>query len=360
MKKQTISNWKNIVFAPITVLVFLIAGNSLVAAQGKFKPGDRVECDSTESGTFWNKGTVLAFKSGDMFNGYTPNSGYFYRVKLDRYSEIEPEGRFCKSAHMRPLVEATPAENQNAGGTTVNNQPKAENNNRNASQQYKPGDRVECDKAGIDAWEKGTIMPFQKNDRIDGQTYRVRLDAQARAGMYLDGIFCQVQRIRPLAGAQAYQPEKTTVAVGRVTTDADGTLSADRPILDCPVEQTPARNGARPNPEVLKKVLRCGLGEKPAAKGYDGAVTIEITALQVGAPRPWDRLRDMGGGTPGKTIVYPVKVTYSEKTFYRDHTKVGDNWIRIFNFFVNGFGEWQYGSIETIKMPDNKNIPRDQ
>ena len=68
----------------------------------------------------------------------------------------------------------------------------------------------------------------------------------------------------------------------------------------------------------------------------------------------------MGGGTPGKTVVYPVKVTYTEKTFYRTKTSVGENWIYVFNFFVNDLGEWQYGSGEKVKMPDNKDIPRDQ
>ena len=39
---------------------------------------------------------------------------------------------------------------------------------------------------------------------------------------------------------------------------------------------------------------------------------------------------------------------------------IGDNWIVIFNFFVNGFGEWQVGSAETLKMPDNEIIPREK
>jgi len=60
------------------------------------------------------------------------------------------------------------------------------------------------------------------------------------------------------------------------------------------------------------------------------------------------------------TVVYPVKATFTEKTFYRSQTVVGENWIRIFNFFVNGLGEWQVGSAEKVKMPDTKYIPREQ
>ena len=48
------------------------------------------------------------------------------------------------------------------------------------------------------------------------------------------------------------------------------------------------------------------------------------------------------------------------KTFYRSETAVSENWIYIFNFFVDSFGEWQYGSGEKVKMPDHKNILRKQ
>ena len=228
------------------------------------------------------------------------------------------------------------------------------------SARFNPGDRVECDKAHINSWEIGTVMPYLKPDDKSGQHYRVRLDAHARAGMLLEGIECRADKMRLAAATSAYKLESTSVTVGKATVDGDNTLSADRPILSCPVEQKSSKSGSAPDPEVLKKVLRCRLGEKAAAKGYDGAVTIEVTALQVGARRPWDRLQDKNGGTPGSTFVYPVKVSYSSKTFYRSSTAIGDNWIVIFNFFVTGFGEWQYGSAETLKMPDNKNIPREK
>ena len=224
---------------------------------------------------------------------------------------------------------------------------------------FNTGDRVECDKAGIKRWEQGTVMPFLKYDATDGKLYRVRLDSHARGGSYADGIDCYAVNMRLIAGAAPYKPDATAVPVGRATVDEFNTLSADRPILNCPTEQKPAQNGTAPNPEVLKRVLRCKLGEKAAAKGLDGARTIEVTALQIGSSRPWDRLQDRDGGTPGKTVVYPVKVTYTEKTFFRSGTKVGNNWIRVFNFFVDGFGEWNYGSANTIKMPDHTNVARE-
>ena len=112
---------------------------------------------------------------------------------------------------------------------------------------YKVGDRVWCDKAGIDSWEKGTIMPLLKSDFKDGTVYRVRLDVQARGGMYLEGIIVTPEKIKP-SNEAAYKPEKTVKTVGKVTVDADNTLSANRPILDCPIQQPRVANGARPNP----------------------------------------------------------------------------------------------------------------
>ena len=151
--------------------------------------------------------------------------------------------------------------------------------------------------------------------------------------------------------------EKTVVTVGKATVDADNTLSADRPILNCPVQQNPVKKGAQPNLELFKKIIRCNKGEKPAAKGFDGAVTIEVTALQVGTPRKWQYARDIGGGP--NVIIYPVKTTFTYKTFYRSSTQVSENWIRIINFHVNEFGEWTTGSEESIKMGELKNIIRE-
>ncbi len=139
--------------------------------------------------------------------------------------------------------------------------------------------------------------------------------------------------------------------------DANNTLSADRPILSCPVTQPEAKNGSRPNAELLKKIVQCRKGEKAAAKGFDGAITIDVTELKIGAPRPWRYNQDSGSGQAG-TQVFPVKVTYTEKTFYRTRTVVGEDWMRVMNFYVNSFGEWQSGSEEHIKSPESKIIQR--
>lgn len=141
------------------------------------------------------------------------------------------------------------------------------------------------------------------------------------------------------------------------TVDKDNTLSADRPIISCPITQPTVKNGNKPNPDLLKKLIRCKKGELEASKGYDGAVTVEVTGIQIGTPRKWDYNRDLGNGSTS-TVVYPVKATYTIKTFYRKRTLVSENWIRIINFYVNAFGEWASGSEENVKSGVSKEIQR--
>lgn len=141
------------------------------------------------------------------------------------------------------------------------------------------------------------------------------------------------------------------------TVDKDNTLSADRPIQSCPVAQPTVKNGTKPNPELLKKIIRCNKGELAASKGYDGAITVDVSSVQIGQPRKWDYNRDLGNGNAA-TIVYPVKAVYTIKTFYRKRTLVSENWIRIINFYVNAFGEWASGSEENVKSGTLREIPR--
>lgn len=134
-------------------------------------------------------------------------------------------------------------------------------------------------------------------------------------------------------------------------------LAADAEFLVCPVAQTPVKNGAKPDAELFKKIVRCKKGEKAVKPGDEGAVKVTVSALQIGASRPWSYRQDSGNGTAG-TLVYPVKATYSVSTLYRKATEVEDNWVRVLNFSVNAFGEWEIGSEEPVKSPETKRIPK--
>ncbi len=355
MKKQTKSNWqKHLVFAAITSFVLMFAGNLSAQAQVKYKTGDRVECDSTGTGKWWTKGTVLPFQKGDFGTGEP--DGSWYRVKADSTGgEL-----YCTAAFTRPITAAKT--DKHAGQPQENDERTTENENEPGAK-FKPGDRIECDGSGINNWVKGTVLPFQEKDNPGAEKdktgkyfdiHRVLEDRDASTRP--QGGFCFTDRMRPLAGGAPMEIPKTAVPIGKVTVDEDNTLSADRPIMDCPVEQPKVKNGARPNAELLKKITRCDKGEKSSSKGYDGAVTVDVTDLQIAAPRQWIYSRDIGG-KPGTTI-YPVRVTYTVKTFYRNRTVVDENWVRTINFYVNDFGEWQSGSEEPVKSPQSKDIPR--
>ena len=366
MREPRQSSWTHqLALAAIAVVLFVLATSSPVYAQ-QFKPGDRVEVDPTGIQD-WMKGTVLPFLDKDepKFKG----EYYLARVLIDKWKASYPEGVLVQLIHARPLKsEITEPRGKPAGadrnpldpaGPTPKQTGAAQNQ---IGPKFQPGDRVECDSAGIDSWLKGTVLPFQAKDEPamakdkSGKYFyihRVRLDREA--SLRPEGGMCFTDRTRLLTGAAATPPPVDT-SVGKVTVDKDNTLSADRPVLNCPVAQPKATNGSRPDPELLKKIVRCDKGEAAASKGSEGAVTVDVTALQIAAPRAWVNANDTGGG-PGTTI-YPVRVTYTVKTFYRTRTVVAENWVRTINFYVNDFGEWQSGSEEPIRSPQSRDIPR--
>jgi hypothetical protein len=298
--------------------------------------GEIIEVKWTDT---WLKATIIEEKG----------SGYIIRYAVDGVQN------FVQKDRMRPLAgakrPAQPANNQT--GPTA---PDGHQNQKQKANKYEIGDRVECDRTGRESWEKGTVVPLRKTDFQDGRIYRVLLDSYSKAGLYLDGHDCTVESMRLFAGATPFKNDATAIPVGKATVVSDNTLSADRPIMECPTPQPPVKNGASPNPELFKKIIRCNKGERVARKGSDGAVTVDVTAMQIGAKRQWVYGRDLGG-KPG-TIIYPVKATYHYKTFYRSATEVNQNWIKTINFYVNSLGEWEIGSEDTIKIGQTVNIPR--
>ena len=126
--------------------------------------------------------------------------------------------------------------------------------------------------------------------------------------------------------------------------------AAQAEILECPISQTAVAADAQPDTELFTQLVRCKKGEKAVPAGSEGAVTVSVDSLKVAAPRPWSYRQDAGSGQEG-TQVYPVKVSYTVRTHYRAATEVEEGWVRILNFYVDGFGEWQIGSEEPVKSP---------
>ena len=171
MRKQTKSNWKKqSLLAVIAALVFMFAGNLSAQAQVKYKSGDRVECDSTESGKWWTKGTILPFQKGDFGGGQEPD-GTWYRFKAD-YNGVEYP---CKPKFIRPIADAK------------------------------------------------TDKSTEESQETDQQT-----------------------------------------------TKKENKILAEGDFIECPVEQKQVKNGARPDAELVKKIIRCKKGEMAVEEGEEG------------------------------------------------------------------------------------------
>jgi hypothetical protein len=222
---------------------------------------------------------------------------------------------------------------------------------------FKVGDRVEALPSGT-KWVKGTIVAIHLNFG-EVNAIEVRVDDEKDYTGAQRVYTTHVNNVRPLnetAEEKQTQADKQANADKNVVEkrgDANNTVLADREILDCPVEQKPVKNGSRPNSQLLGKLIRC-LWEKPARQGMDGAVTMELTPLQIGAPRKWNPRTDLGGSAG--TIVYPVKTTYTQKTFYRERTVV-DEYTGVFNCSIDAFGEWKCGMAENKRKGESKSIP---
>lgn len=230
-----------------------------------------------------------------------------------------------------------------------------------AQAKYKPGDRVQCNFIGSSApqhekyYEPGTVMAFRPNDQPDGSWYRVKADSNKVE------YYCKIEHIRPIGGTKppggGTKPPKDPVEDPREETTEENEIPDGTGFVECPIEQKQVRNGSRPNAELLKKIIRCAKGEMAVEKGDEGAVKVDISAILIGTSRPWSPSRDSGNGK-ASTIVYPVKATYTVTTYYRTATEVAEGWIRILNFYVNAFGEWQIGSEEQVKSPKVKRIQK--
>ena len=161
----------------------------------------------------------------------------------------------------------------------------------------------------------------------------------------------------PLAGTLALCITLCAPAVISAQAVPGRDTGAPTDLLACPIQQTPVRAGARPDLALLRKVLRCRKGETVVAPGEEGAVFVDVTTMLVGRPRPWSYRQDIGDGRLG-TTVYPVRVGYAVRTYYRAATEVSEGWIRLVNFYVDGFGEWRIGSEESIRGGTFRRIPR--
>jgi hypothetical protein len=188
MKIRKSLRWKKVLIIAALALLFGFSGPRLISAQSKtYEPGQRVECDWMQNGKF-ESGTVAPFSSTDI-----DKSGRWYRVKLDS-DKIPNSTTECLATHLRPLATA----NKNRDGDGQKQEPSQPTKNEKPQGRFKPGDRVECDKAQIGVWEKGTVVNYLPADTDRGSYMRVRLDGYP---FHKEGHQCMMSFIRSLGQA---------------------------------------------------------------------------------------------------------------------------------------------------------------
>ena len=215
---------------------------------------------------------------------------------------------------------------------------------------YKVGDRVEINMVpgpgdkSMAVWKKGSVMGVFPDPTT--RAYVVQLDPIP--GQLPQTLTIPMSRevngdIRPFGGAAPQIP------TAKLRTDENGTVLADREILDCENLVHAGRNGSPPPPELIRKLIRC-IYEKPSKPGEDGAVTMDITSMTIGAPHRWRVYVDIGQGILS-TLVYPVQVKWNMKQFYHTRIISTTDQEAPFTCFADATNLWICGGASGLHKP---------
>jgi hypothetical protein len=219
---------------------------------------------------------------------------------------------------------------------------------------FKAGDRVEVDTIEASSpsraiWKKGVVLKVD----LTSMAYIIQLDplpGQLPKTMAIPIRPYAAGWIHPAGGAAPH------VAADRLRVDANGTVLADRPLLPCDqIVQPPARNG-QPLPVALARTLIRCLYEKAPVPGSDGATTMDVVQFVPGPPHRWNKNVDSGAGGTIDTVVFPVRVTWNQKTFYRTYDETQTSNARVFTCYVD-VDKWFCGSAQFIRDGAKRQIP---
>ena len=331
-----------------TVLVCLALTLSTARAQAqtpKFKEGDRVEYDAHQAGfnsrfADVEKGTIVKVDAQymryiiqpDAINGFTPS-----RFTIPIYKQDD-----CIRLMAAAPKQETPARN---GGNDAgaNDNANADAGNAKADSdgkaKYKVGDRVEVETVHAGFGSPYAVVSKGTVTEVSTQWMRYVIDLDPLPGKIpvrhsipmADESCC----IRPLAGAGP------TIKTDKLRVDENGTVLADRDLLDCDNLQHSGHNGQPLPVELAKKLIRC-IFEKASPVGQDGATKMDILQFSPGSARKWILYQDQGQGTLN-TNVYPIHVKYNLKTFYRGRNVETNAAEMTFTCFADKENLWQCG-----------------
>lgn len=181
-------------FFGIAILLCLFGASISTFAQedvnGKYKVGDRVECDAAHGTGEYKKGTVI-----DVVGAGDKSTCCRYQVSFDDDTPFNKKtGWLCSLKFTRPIGGKAPAETQNPPKTNIPKTSPGTTANDGATNQadnkYNTGDRVECQPTPrIGAFRKGSVVSMMEDGR-----YRVRFDDEP---LYPEGIICSPEYMRP-------------------------------------------------------------------------------------------------------------------------------------------------------------------
>ncbi len=208
---------------------------------------------------------------------------------------------------------------------------------------FKVGDRVEINLApGSDptrgVWKKGTVTGVFPAQNVNA--YVVQLDPLP--GQVPQEMTIPIPRSDPEGYIRSFGGSAPAIQTDKLRVDDNGTVLADRELMDCDKLKRNGRNGSPPPVELAKNLIRC-LYEKPSQPGMDGATTMDISAITIGAPHRWTVYLDIGQGT-ANTLVYPVQVKWTTKTFFRRTNTLTTDKEGPFTCFADATNLWQCGS----------------
>ena len=205
------------------------------------------------------------------------------------------------------------------------------------------GDRVEINMApgpnpAYAVRKKGTVITVDARPIVNA--YVVQLDPLP--GKAPQNMTIPIPRSNPDGYIRSSGGVAPKILTEKLRLDDNGTVLADRDLLDCDRLKRSGRNGSPLSAELAKSLIRC-LYEKPSQPGMDGATTMDISSLTIGAPHRWTVYVDMGQGN-ANTLVYPVQVKWTMKTFYRRTNTLTTYKEGPFTCFADATSIWQCGS----------------
>lgn len=317
-----------IILSVLMLFCLIVAEPTLVSADTKLRVGDRVEETSRTDGH--NIGVVKEVGTGSRAGCYLivydndpsdPKAqGYWVcdqglpgrlfvltgTKRRDINEKGQPEKVEVSSAPGLPPPPSSVARN-----STVANIAK-----EGSESCFTIGDRVEVLSGG--KWYPGTVTRA-----LEHNSYAVAMDKHANQGL------------------PDYQATPGMIRRGGGTAPVPKPMPGPRPPMKCITHK--GTNGAKPAETLARELVQCAFENT----GGGALINVDIHSFRFGERRSWTH-SDMGDGEWGRTVIYPVLVHLTKKTFGNTSVTVAEEDVQL-KLYVDRFGIWVAG-VETERL----------